>query len=676
MPFKDFAQKINAQFNALQQQRDLFVVDVSGDDLFAEYLAAYPEGSNPLFRTRTEYDCTNCKQFIRNFGGVVAIDPESLAVTSIWGDTDVPYPYDVVTTHMQDFVRDQAITALFRVSQPSFSAERTVKLTEAGGTETYHHFHGVALARFVTREGAANGEFQTSVQVLTDSFEQLNPGAVQAVIDLINEKQLYRGQEHLSKVIAFQAAQNRYFSLDTAPLRARYVAATALDMAVSRFKNSVIGTLVAALAEGEDIEPAVRSFEAKVAPANYQRTSQVISQRMVDEALKTIDELGLHVERRMAHLDDISVNNVLWVNNETRPLMRDGLSALLAGAVATRPVQVQEKAITDVGIDAFLADVMPQAEAMRLLVAPDLANNFVTLTTAVKEGSPDLFKWSNPFAWSYTGGTTDQIQERVKAAGGNIKALLRFSLSWTNTDDLDLRLEYTGVTYQLFYFGRKESFLPGLRGGLDVDMNVHGETRTPVENIAFTQLLPGTYKVSVNNYTRRENRDVGFTLQVADGLGVTDYSYPLAVGNKQTIDCLTAVVDQQGNVTYQISPDLQAAATQVTGEKWGVPFGQFAEVRAVTLSPNYWDENASGNKHWFFLLKDALADEQPRGIYNEYLNSELSRHRRVFDVIGERTRPQITDNQLSGIGVSSTLHKAVVVEVTTPTSKRHYRVQF
>jgi hypothetical protein len=677
--FKLFTDQINHQFNALQKGQELFVVDVPGSELYAHYLASFPEGTNPVFRERAEYDCSNCKGFIRNFGGVVALNPSDLSLRTVWDGEQFEAPYSAVAAAMRSFIETQAVRGLFRVSQPSFSAQKTFATSgDQQQVETYHHFYGTAKGHFVTRDSEQVGNFITSVQVLRDSFERFSLGALDTVLDLIRDKQLYRGEEHRGKVQQFRAALERHRSLSST-FQWRHLAVLAPDLAVSRFKNSVIGTLVEDLSTGVNLEIAVRSFEAKVAPTNYQRTAQVVSQRMVDDALKTIDDLGLSTERRLARLDDVSVNNVLWVDNSSRPLMKGGLAGLLAGAVSAKPTQVKENQVTDIGIGEFLSGILPQAHSMRVLIEPALAGSFVTLTTAVREGGPPLFKWDNPFAWSYAGGVTDAITERVKAAGGNVKALLRFSLSWTNTDDLDLSLEYRdkqGRHAQRLYYGQKKSRIPGLVGGLDVDMNVSGETRTPVENIAFTHLMPGTYIVSVNNFRQRENRDVGFTLQLADETGTTNYAYPLAVGHQKTIECLTATVDAQGNVTYQVAPALSQMSAQITGEKWGVKFGQYADVHCVMLSPNHWDGQTAGNKHWFFLLKDAKTDEQPRGIYNEYLHPDLIKHRKVFDVIGERTKPVLTDEQLSGIGVSSTLRKSVLAEVTSARSKRTYRIQF
>lgn len=466
--FKAFADQINVAFNRLQNTRDLFVASSTGDELYAHYLAAFPEGTNPVFRERTEHDCSNCKNFIRNFGLVIAIDPDSLALETIWDGEGFDYPFDVVAAEMRDFVSGQSVGGLFRVGQPSFSAQ-TTRTQGKQGIETYQHFYGVAASRFVTKDGAQAGEFATSVQVLSDTFARLDLGAVDAVLDLIREKQLYRGEEHHQKVRDYRAALERYGTLEPQQ-QPMFIAATALNMGISRFKNSVIGTLVDDLASGVDLEAAVRSFEAKVAPANYQRTAQVVTQRMVDDAVKVIDELGLKVGRRMARLDDVSVDNVLWVDAAARPLMKDGLAAVLAGAVTHRPPTIPEGQITDTGIDQFLREVLPQALALRVLIAPDLAGHFMTLTTATEAGGPDLFKWNNP--------------------------------------------------------------------------------------------------------------------------------------------------------------------------------------------------------------KDAKTDEQPRGIYNEYLAANLTRHRKVFDVIGERTKPEITSEQLSGIGVSSTLRRTVTAEVTTASTKRTYRIQF
>ena len=79
-------------------------------------------------------------------------------------------------------------------------------------------------------------------------------------------------------------------------------------------------------------------------------------------------------------------------------------------------------------------------------------------------------------------------------------------------------------------------------------------------------------------------------------------------------------------------------------------------------SPNYWDENNQGNKHVFFMLDGCKADTA-RGFYNEFLSSELHEHRKVFEYLGNKMKVEPTDEQISGVGFSTTQRNSVVLKV-------------
>ena len=53
--FQSFSKAVHTQYESMQKH-ELFVVDV--EDIFASYLAAFPEGTNPIFRQRTECCCS------------------------------------------------------------------------------------------------------------------------------------------------------------------------------------------------------------------------------------------------------------------------------------------------------------------------------------------------------------------------------------------------------------------------------------------------------------------------------------------------------------------------------------------------------------------------------------------------------------------------------------------
>lgn len=683
--FSKFARIINSRFEKLQKEQLLFVAKCTGEELYEAYLRAFPQGTNEIFRERTEHDCSSCKAWLRNFGHIIFVGHNQELLT-IWDDHEsLEYPYNEVAKSLKTFVRGKGVGSLFLVSQAKFNEGKSiVQLKGEHQTRTFHHFYGSADSKFVSKDQDALGEYNTSLQVLQKAYRTVTQDALTTVLDLIEAKSLYRGEEHLSKVQAFQRSFKTYHNPAT-PNSQIHLATEAKNFGVARFINSVIGTLVKDLSEGEDLEEAVRSFEQKVAPSNYQRTNQLITPKMVEAALKKIDSLGVNVKRRMANLSDISLQNILWADYSTKTRLKDPLKDVLMSASTSKAQSTPSKGILDIQIDKFITDVLPSATSMKLLLNPSLVNNFMTLTTVEgQEGDTPLFKWNNPFSWAYTGNTTDQITERVKAAGGKTEGLLRFSLSWFNTDDLDLhcKIKTKSYTGEIYYgnkssregWGRQNS---KVKGTLDVDMNISGNTRTAVENIIFTDLEPGTYKVVVHNFTLREHIDVGFVLQVADQFSLTNYKYNKKVGARDQVTVLTATVHSDGKITYQLGSNITQESSVFKGEKWGVKLDQYQDVHCVMYSPNYWEgEACTGNKHWFFILKEAKAEEQPRGIFNEYLSGALTKERKVFDVLGERTKPELVEEQLSGIGISSTLTKQVVMEVTSSNGKRVYNVNF
>jgi hypothetical protein len=345
-----------------------------------------------------------------------------------------------------------------------------------------------------------------------------------------------------------------------------------------------------------------------VAPTNYKRPTALVTQGMIDKAVETIRGLDLEaaLQRRHAVLADISINDVLWSGADAQSAMRDGLRDMLSSAV--KPSKKVPQFADELTAEQFIRDVLPSATNVEIYFDNALQSNLMSLTAPVDPSAGQLFKWENNFAWSYVGDITDSIKEKVKAAGGNVNAKLRVSLAWSNKDDLDIHCRCPDgyVSYS------------DKRGILDVDMNSPYSvlSRTPVENLAWKTPRDGRYVVSVNQYSKREAIDVGFTLQVENNGSLTEYSYPNPVVG--TIQCLDFDV-RDGVIQALKVMDPKLTNQLLPRETWGISTVQFVKVLTVLNSPNHWDGHAIGNKHTFFILDGCKNPDPVRGIYNEFL---------------------------------------------------------
>ena len=654
--FKPFAAAVHARLTELSKQ-ELFNT-VTGDVLWETYLASFPPGTDPIYKTHTEHTCTCCKQFIRGMGTVVAVNDGKL--TSIWDIKGLETPYKEVAAAMHRLVVSHPITDLYRPTEPAYGAESTKKLMEDGSVHRFNHFYGKVDKRHLSpTSDKAKGDYKTTVQLLQRGLDELKTSALSQVLELIETNTLYRGAEHKLAVTAFAAMQGKYLSTPQSE-RNTFLWDNAGSPA-SRFRNTVIGTLVQDLSEGVELEHAVASFESKVAPTNYKRTTALITPSMVKAAMATLKELELEhaVERRFATIKDVTINNVLWADAKAQTQMK-GLESLLMETV----VQDVDALALGITVEEFMHVILPKATGLEVYLKGNHMTHLMSVTAPQHKDAGNLFKWDNNFAWSYNGNITDSITEKVKNAGGNVNAKVRVSLAWFNYDDLDIFC-ITPSNQRIHFADRK--------GVLDVDMNAGGaQTREPVENLSWKSLSDGKYVVGVNQYRQRETTDVGFSIQLAYSGGVFNWSFPGV--QKGNTPVLGFTVKNGELVSYTASPQMVGGLNSQNA--WGLQTEKFVRVQTVMHSPNYWDGNAVGNKHWFFILEGCNNPDPTRGIYNEFLSSKLEAHRKVFEVVGSKTMCQPTADQLSGVGFSSTKKDDVTIAVTSNGKRRQYKVQF
>ena len=659
MDFATIKNAVAKQFDAMSKG-SLFRTEVEKDALWDTYLASFPEGTNPIYRGRTEHDCSCCRQYIRAVGNVVAIKDNKLV--SIW-DCKVDDPnYQIVVDALAALVKSKPIDNVFTHFEAVAGMDKNFEDT-VNGVKTWTHFFSNIPAKFVKR-GAEAGPFlglqRSTFDVLLRSLRELTEDSVETVLELIAQKSLYRGEEHEHTLVAFRNLQKTFKGI--APAEQENYAwslINTLPQNVSRVRNTAIGTLLINLSKGDELDAAVGAFEAMVAPTNYKRPTALVTKSMIEAAKKAVEELGLvsALERRYATINDITVNNILFADRSTPSHLSGDVFDTLS-AKAENPKSFDK--VEEVGIDDFIANVLPKATSIEVMMDNGHASNLVSLIAPSDPTALPMFKWGNRFSWSYNGEMADSIKERVKKAGGNVTGDVCCRLAWEYTDDLDFHMMEPGGVHIYYATYRRK---PSPRGGmLDVDANgADGQKAHPVENIFYESLRKmgiGEYKLIVHNFNRRSS-GVGFEAEI-DIMGkVHHFVYDKVIRDGGVVDVATIKIHPTGDI--EVVPHV--SSTTAVKSVWGVDTNTFQPVNVVMMSPNHWDGEATGNKHYFFMLRGCRNDGKARGFFNEFLNNDLNQHRKVLEMVGSKMKTEESAHQLSGLGFSSTQKNSLLCRV-------------
>lgn len=675
MEFKKMAQKFQKNFDDKLKNRPLFVVDLDKDELWDKYLSSFPEGTNPLYRKRTEHDCSCCRHFIKEIGGTVYVD-EELNVHSIFEFDTGSTTYQPVMDALSSYVKQHKICDLYLSDMgDKIGTAQNRETLEDGSIVTYSHFF-VQLPQHLVHKGRATSgtvksHFCSRVAVLKRSLEEISEEAVNTVMELIVSNTLYKGEEWKRALEEFLNYKRRYSHLTAAQKEVYpWVIANTVGDVIGRIRNHSIGLLLTDVSEGVELDTAVRKYEAIVAPSNYKRPKPIFTKKMLENAKKTITELGYleSLPRRFATLDDITVNNILFVNRDSAKRVAGSVFDELMSETKQTPKQFSR--VEEIGIDKFISDVLPTAKEVEVYMENRHEPNMVSLIAPQNKDGNTMFKWNNGFSWAYAGNMTDSdIRDNVKKAGGKVDGVLRFSIQWNDVDhdgnDLDAHCIESFHNVEIFY-GREISRFSG--GNLDVDI-INPKYGTPaVENITFPvkfAMHSGQYRFFVHCYNNRGGKS-GFRAEIEFDGKVYRYDYRKALRQKENVEVATVTLDEHGN--FSIDEKLPSQFT--SRDVWNIKTNTFVPVSVIMYSPNYWDEQQGiGHRHYFFMLNGCVNPESPNGFYNEFLKQELVEHKRVFEALGSKMAVEMAEDQLSGLGFSSTKRNDLIAKVKGATER-------
>lgn len=531
--FKSFKEKFQKNFAELTKNQDyLFRVDIDKETMWNTYLESF---TDPV--EKQHHNCNCCKSFIRHYGNVVVIDKG--VVKSMWDiSSKIDELYKPACIAMNQLISNANVSEVFFTKERKAGVGRNIQRLETGDIY-WEHFSLDLPSKFVTNSSRSieslMGQYRDNRNVFKRSLEEITQDALDTVYELISQKSIYRGDEFKSTIIDFMKCKKEY---EQANNKENYCWQYSVQLPpfIAKIRNSAIGTLLIDISEGKELDYAVGAFERMVAPTNYKRPNAIATKAQIAAAEKTITDMGLlnSLGRRFATAEDILVSDLLFVNRDSKVV--GGIFQQLADDVKVNPKSFSK--IEEIGIDDFIARVLPTCKSVEMLFENNQVGNLMSLVTAIDSEAPSLFKWDNTFSWSYKDGIADSMKERVKAAGGNVDGVLRCSMQWNedgrSNTDLDLHcIEPDGN--QIYYgncCGRGN--VSKLSGNLDVDMR--SSYTTMVENMVWTnqsKMKKGIYKFFVNNFNNLSN--TGFTIQIEFNGEIFELYYNKQLKNKIAI---------------------------------------------------------------------------------------------------------------------------------------------
>jgi hypothetical protein len=668
MDFKLFKELLQRHVATdLMEQNTLFITDIDKDALWDLYLSSFPEGTNEIFRKRKEYDCSCCRHFIKSFGNVVTIKDNK--VTSIWDFITNDSTYQPVIDSLSAYVKSKPIKDVFITKEKTFGTNKSHERLEDGTVRTWNHFSITLPNHFISTSsksvGDLTGSFRDNRNVFKRSLTEISKDSIETVIELIAQKSLYKGEEWEGALKLLLDTHKEFNSaLENEKELFCWEKASYTSAAVTKIKNHAIGVLLTDISKGVELNAAVKRYETIVAPYNYKRPKTIFTAKMVEQAEEKLVELGMlnSLARRHATIEDITVNNILFANKDTMKKLADGVN-IFSDLKKEIPVNIKKfDKIEEISIEQFVKEILPKISNIEVLFENKHFSNLMSVIAPEHKSSKTMFKWNNNFSWAYSGNITDSVKERVKKAGGNVNGVLRFSIQWNedgnNNNDFDAYCLEPNGNY--IFYSRPKNI--NTTGRLDVDIQ-RPEKEIAVENITWTNkslMQEGIYDFFVHNFNHRGGK-TGFKAEIEYENQIYSYIYNKELMCKKKVQVAKISFSKKDGIKFLSSLPL----TETSKTIWNLNTNQFHTVSICMLSPNYWNKQSGiGNKHYFFILKNCQNNESPNGFFNEFLKEDLLQYKHVFAALGNKMKVADSENQLSGIGFSSTQRNSLTCRLT------------
>jgi hypothetical protein len=708
---KDFIKTLYEQAEVMYQTGKLFKSSISGHKVWELYLNNFSADDDPIFRdpNSSTHNCDTCHNFIKRYGNIVTIN-ENYEIITLF-DTICEEEYVDSARVISDTLKNAPISEVFfetfedltklpyesckkthsvfrlgvKSNHKQYSKEESEKFGVVKPEEIikFNHLYLDLPKEFVIFEDksieSVQANYRDAKNVFKRSMEEISLDTLTLVKDLINQGSLLNGQTHLFKVEQMIPFAQDYQKINF-DKKDDWCWIKSYQLPFAKFKNELIGVLCTELAEGEDLNKACQNWNKRVDPVNYMKAVAPITKKQIEHAKKFVEENEYteSFDRRLATIDDIKTSEILHLNSGDGKLKEVSIFENVK-ATSTQHKRNEFSNVEEVSIEKFMKDILPSCSSIEAYLENRLENNMVSLTTSNVKNSKSIFKWNNNYSWTFNGNLAgkSQIKEAVKSRGGNIDGVLRISLAFPNTtDDYDLHLIESNNNH--ISYSNVGNIQPS-SGVLDLDAqgaDGHQEPDKRVENIVYTdknKMPVGEYEIFIKNFSGR-GFHTKFTIEIEIDGDVT----LLELKQTSKSNIANAIIIKYDGNNFELIPDSNMVLLEskiISKEIYGLDSNQFHKTNLVCLSPNHWDDNNIGNKHYFFMLENCKVPTSIRSFHSENLIPELAEHRKVLEVLGNTTMIEPTNKQLSGLGFNATIHDELIVKLQG-SHKRMLKIKF
>ena len=609
--------------------KDKILLKVDGEGLDEIFL------SNMSDNLRQEYNCNCCKSFLRRYGGVVEVDDKGKVHSLLWAGDNIPAHFEKAVKALKEEVEKRQVVKVFLYSDSILGINSC-----NGWAHLYivnHKKHSGTLTA-----GQKAAEHRENKNTLSNALEYYTEETLSNASALLSSGTFRRAEKGSDRVDWLVGIKNRIKN------RIKNKAPEAINNLLFRYafsapsgwcsvKSSVIGPLLDAIQEGKSVEAIKAIWEANTSAETYMHSTVAPTENQVQLAEKQVEALGIteSLLRRGAEEKDITE----WFYKQEVGKKKTGVFS----SVVTKPADTESTFVvppTKMSWGKFFATILPSAKKIMVKVSGK-TRHLVQLTAPSISESKNILQWDNNISWTYFGGITDAtIKERVEKAGGKYENNdIRVSLIWNTRCDLDLHVK--NPRGEILYYGRKHD---NVGGYLDVDMNISGETLSPVENTRWPvgTAPKGTYEVSVVNFT---NRNGGKKTPYKVELQVGSSVYSFQGSNDRQVNDPVVSFYFDGTEAKNLNGGTYTSAANNT---WGLVKDTFVPIVGITKSPNQWGNNSANHqgRHLFVLVDGCVRPEEETGggLFVEHLISDLRPHRKVLD-------SYLSNQKVSGSGL-------------------------